>query len=52
MSNLKPSSKDALALSVNSSLFKPGSYRLTLEGFTVGKRYVPVARTIFQVLTQ
>jgi Putative zinc-finger len=51
-SNLKPSSKDALALSLNSSLFKPDNYRLTLEGLAVGGRYVPVAQSAFRVLIQ
>jgi hypothetical protein len=51
-SNLTPSSKDALALSLNSSLFKPDTYRLTLEGLTADGRYVPVAQSTFDVSTQ
>jgi hypothetical protein len=51
-SNLKLSSKDALALSLYSSLFKPDNYRLTIEGLTLGGRYAPVAQSIFQVLAQ
>jgi hypothetical protein len=51
-SNLKPSSKDALALSLNSSIFKPDDYRLTLEGLAAGGSYVPVAQSAFQVLIQ
>jgi hypothetical protein len=51
-SNLKPSSKDGLALSLNSSLFKPDNYRLTIEGLVAGGRYAPVAQSIFRVLAQ
>jgi hypothetical protein len=51
-SKLKPSSKDLLALSLNSSLFKPDNYRLTLEGLTAGGRYVPVAQSTFHALIQ
>jgi hypothetical protein len=51
-SNLRPSSKEALALSLNSSLFKTDTYRLTLEGLTVDRHYVPVAQYIFHVSTQ
>jgi hypothetical protein len=36
----------------NSSLFKPDTYRLTLEGLTVGGHYVPVAQSAFHVPTQ
>jgi Putative zinc-finger len=51
-SNLKPSPKDAFSLSLNSRLFKPDDYRLTLEGLTVGGRYAPVAQSAFRVLIQ
>jgi Putative zinc-finger len=51
-SNLTPSSKEALALSLKSNLFKPDTYRLTLEGLTIDGRYVPVAQSTFQVRTQ
>jgi hypothetical protein len=51
-SNLKPNSKDALALSLSSSLFKPDNYRLTLEGLTAGGRYVPVAQSTFRAQIQ
>jgi hypothetical protein len=51
-SNLKPSSKDLLAFSLNSSLFKPDNYRLTLEGLTAGGSYVPVAQSTFRALIQ
>jgi hypothetical protein len=49
---LKPSSNDALALSFNSSLFKPGNYLLTLEGLTTQKRHVLIAKYIFDVSTR
>jgi hypothetical protein len=51
-SNLKLSSKDALALSLNSRIFKPDNYRLTIEGLIGGGRYVPVAQSAFHVLIQ
>jgi hypothetical protein len=51
-SNLKPSAKDALALSLKSSFFKPGNYRFTPEGLTAGGRYAPVAQFIFRALIQ
>jgi hypothetical protein len=51
-SNLKPSSDGALALSFNSSLFKPGNYLLSLEGLTTANRYVLIARYTFGVHTQ
>jgi hypothetical protein len=51
-SNLKPSSDNALALGVNSSLFKPGNYLLTLEGLTAQERYVLAARYTFSLLTR
>jgi hypothetical protein len=51
-SELKPSARDALALSLKSGFFKPGDYRLTLEGLTAGGRYAPVAQFIFRALIQ
>jgi hypothetical protein len=51
-SNLKLSSKDALALSLNSRIFKPDNYRLTIKGLIGGGRYVPVAQSAFNVLIQ
>jgi hypothetical protein len=50
--NLSAISNDALALSFNSSLFKPGNYLLTLEGLTTQNRYVMIAQYTFGVLTQ
>jgi hypothetical protein len=47
---LKPNSKNALALSFNSNLFKPGDYLLTLEGITAQEDRVPVATYTFRVL--
>jgi putative zinc finger protein len=49
---LKPNSKNALALSFNSRLFKPGDYLLTLEGITARGDRVPVANYAFRALTQ
>jgi len=49
---LKPNSKNALALSFNSSLFKPGDYLLTLEGITAQKRHLPVATYTFRAQTR
>jgi hypothetical protein len=49
---LKPNSRNALALSFNSSLFKPGDYMLTLEGLTAQVGHVPVATYAFRALTQ
>src|SRR5262245_34209867 len=49
---LKPNSKNALALSFNSSLFKPGDYLLTLEGITAQKGRTPVATYAFHALTK
>jgi hypothetical protein len=51
-SNLKPSSGNALALSFNTNLFKPGNYLLTLEGLTMQKRYVLTARYTFGVIAE
>jgi hypothetical protein len=49
-SQLTPSTKDTLALGLNSSLFKPGDYLLTLEGLTKQDRYVLIARHNFRVI--
>ena len=49
-SDLKPNSDDTLALSFNSSLFKPGVYLLTLEGLNAQKRYAPIAEYTFRLL--
>jgi hypothetical protein len=51
-SNLKPNSDNALALSFNSSLFKPGNYLLTLEGLNAQKSYAPTAKYTFGVFTR
>jgi hypothetical protein len=51
-SQLTPSSKDAIALSFNSSLFKSGNYLLTLEGLDTQGRYVLIARHTFGVVTR
>jgi hypothetical protein len=51
-SQLKPSSNYALALSFNSSLFKPDNYMLTFEGLTAQKRYVLIGRYAFHVLNE
>jgi hypothetical protein len=51
-SKLTPSSKDTIALSLNSSLFKSGDYLLTLEGLTTQTRYVLIARHTFRVVTR
>jgi hypothetical protein len=44
--------KDALAISCDSNLFKPGSYRLALDGLTKQGRYVSAATYSFQVIQQ
>jgi hypothetical protein len=51
-SQLTPSSKDALALGLNSSIFRSGDYLLTLEGLTTQERYVLIARHTFHVITR
>jgi hypothetical protein len=51
-SDLKPNSDDTLALSFNSSLFKPGDYLLTLERLTAQKRYAPIAKYTFRLITR
>lgn len=50
-SNLQPNARDALDLSLNSSIFKPGNYQLALEGLTAQGRYVPVAKYSFRAIT-
>jgi hypothetical protein len=47
---LRPTSRNALALSFKSRLFKPGDYQLTLEGITEQDGNVPVATYPFRVL--
>jgi hypothetical protein len=49
---LKPNSRNALALSFNSNLFKPGDYLLTLEGLTSQDGPVPIATHAFRVLAR
>jgi hypothetical protein len=49
---LKPNSKNTLALSFNSNLFKPGDYLLTLEGGAAQEGRAPVAAYAFRVLIQ
>jgi hypothetical protein len=49
---LKPSSQDALAISLNTSLLKPNNYLLTLEGLTAQGRYASVAKYTFRALVQ
>jgi hypothetical protein len=51
-SQLTSSTKDTLALGLNSSLFKSGDYLLTLEGLTAQGRYVLIARHTFHVTTR
>jgi len=51
-SQLTSSSKDTIALGLNSSLFKSGDYLLTLEGLTAQGRYVLIARHTFSVITR
>ena len=49
---LRPNSNNALALSFNSSLFKPGDYLLTLEGINAQAGRTPVAAYTFRALTR
>jgi hypothetical protein len=49
---LKPNSRNALALSFNSSMFKPDDYLLTLEGITLQEGRVLVATYTFRVLSR
>jgi len=49
---LRPKSNNALALSFNSSLFKPGDYLLTLEGINAQEGRTPVAAYTFRALNQ
>lgn len=51
-SNLRAISNDALALSFNSSLFKPGNYLLTVEGLTTQNSYVLISQYTFGALTK
>jgi hypothetical protein len=50
--NLRPKSKDGLALNFNSNLFKPNTYLLTLEGLTTEQRYKLIAKYTFRVLSR
>jgi len=50
--SLKPKSKDGLALSLNSSLLKPDTYLLTLEGLTTERRYKLIAKYTFRVFSR
>jgi hypothetical protein len=50
--NLKPSSKQMLALGFSAGLFKSHDYLLTLEGMTAQGRVVQVARYSFRILNQ
>jgi hypothetical protein len=49
-SNLRALSNDSLALRLDSGLFKPGNYLLTLEGLTTQNRYVLIAKYTFGAL--
>src|SRR5262245_55973395 len=49
---LRPKSKDGLALSFNSSLFKPDTYLLTLEALTAEQRYKLIAKYTFRALSR
>jgi hypothetical protein len=49
---LRPKSKDGLALSFNSNLFKPDTYLLTLEELTTERRYKLIAKYTFRVLSR
>ncbi len=49
---LKPNSKNSLSLIFSSNLFKPGDYKLTLEGLTIQEGRVPIATYTFRVLTR
>jgi hypothetical protein len=44
--------KGALAISCDASLFKPGDYRLTLEGVTRQARHIPAGTYSFHVIKQ
>jgi hypothetical protein len=50
--DLRPKSKDGLALSFNSNLFKPDTYLLTLEGLTTERRYKLIAKYTFRALSR
>jgi hypothetical protein len=49
---LKPNSRNALALSFNTNLFKPGDYLLTLEGLTAQGGHALIATYPFRALSQ
>ena len=49
---LKPKSEYGLALNFNSTLFKPDTYILTLEGITTERRHKLIAKYTFRVLSQ
>jgi hypothetical protein len=49
---LRPNSKNALALSFNSSLFKPGDHLLILEGINAQEGRTPVATYTFRALAK
>ena len=49
---LKPESEDGLALSFNSGLLKPGTYLLTLEGFSAAGTRKLIARYTFRALSR
>jgi hypothetical protein len=49
---LKPNSKNALALSFNSGLFKPGDYLLTLEGISAQEGRAPITTYTFRALAR
>jgi hypothetical protein len=49
---LKLNSKNALALSFNSSLLKPGDHLLTLEGINAQEGRTPVATYTFRALAK
>jgi hypothetical protein len=48
--SLKPNSRNALALSFKTGLFKPADYRLTLEGLSAQEGRVPISTYAFRVL--
>jgi hypothetical protein len=50
--DLRPKSKDGLALSFNANMFKPDTYLLTLDGLTAERRYKLTAKYTFRVLSR
>src|SRR5262249_52948450 len=48
--SLKPNSRNALAISFKTSLFKPTDYQLTLEGVSAQEGRVPISTYAFRVL--